>query len=86
MSMAQKIEDHIRAAIEVSYFEAINDSHKHAGHSGDNGTGESHFRIILSSPELSGMSRVQSQRIVMNAIKPLFDKGLHAFSLKINTP
>jgi len=84
--MGQKIEDHIRAVIEVTSFEAINDSHKHAGHAGDNGTGESHFRIKVASPAFDGMSRVQAHRLVMSAVKPLFDEGLHAFSMKIELP
>ena len=43
MGMAEKIETAIREVIEVSSLEVINESHKHAGHSGDDGSGETHF-------------------------------------------
>lgn len=86
MTIAEKIEAHVRAAFDITEFEAINDSHKHAGHAGDNGTGESHFRIVVTSPVFDGMSRVASHRMVMDAVKPLFDKGLHALSVKTKTP
>lgn len=86
MTMAQKIENHIRTATEIEGFKAINDSHKHAGHAGDNGTGESHFRIEVISASLATLPRVQAHRIIMTAIKPLFDQGLHALSIKINSP
>jgi BolA protein len=86
MRMQDQIEKAISGVITIESIEIINESHRHAGHVGDNGTGESHFRATIVSPDFEKMSRVQRQKIVMDAVKPLFSKGLHAFSLKANAP
>ena len=48
----------IKAALEKAFaantLEVINESHKHSGHSGDDGSGESHWRIA-PSPSNTGM-------------------------------
>lgn len=86
MNMAQKIEEKIKGAVEIDSLEIINDSHKHQGHAGDDGSGETHFRVVIVSKAFAGLSRVAQQRMVMSAVKPLFDEELHAFSMKLSAP
>lgn len=66
--------------------EVINDSHKHAGHVGDDGTGQTHFTVKIMSDKFENLNRVERQRFVMKLLKPCFDAGLHALSLKLSTP
>ena len=47
----QEMEQLLIAAFSPTRLELINDSSKHAGHSGDDGSGESHFHLQLSSQE-----------------------------------
>lgn len=68
MSMAEKIEKKLRESLQISEIEVINDSYKHQGHAGDDGSGESHFTLILSSPDLDGLSRVAAQRRVYGVL------------------
>ena len=42
MSMKQEMEAALQAAFAPSALEVVNESHKHAGHAGDDGSGESH--------------------------------------------
>lgn len=85
MSMTKEIEARIRDAINVTDFKLVNQSHLHEGHASHNGSGETHFAVTIVSSDFQGLSRLQAQRLVMSAVKPLFAKGLHAFSIKTQT-
>lgn len=86
MDMAKQIEDQIRNAIDVSNLTLINESEKHAGHAGDNGTGQTHFKLMVVSNDFSGLTRVQRQKLIMQQVKGLFSQGLHALSMTVKTP
>ena len=66
-----------------------NDSHKHAGHSG-NPSGapdaETHFTVEVVSPAFEGKSAVQRHRMVYALLSEEFTAGLHALALKTKTP
>lgn len=64
----------------------INESQKHAGHTGDNGTGQTHFKLQVVSEAFDGKSRIQQHRLVNDALKPLFNNGLHALQLECRIP
>lgn len=62
----------------------INESAKHAGHSGNpDGGDDTHFTIIISADELDSLSKVGQHRIINNLLKDEFDTGLHALSIKV---
>ena len=84
MPMADEIEQLIREAIAIEAIDVINESYKHAGHAGDDGSGQTHFDLIIESSELKSLSRIQAHRRVNDAIKPLFSKGLHAISISVS--
>jgi|SRR6266851_8426652 len=50
------------------HFDVINESHVHAGHRSSPGTGESHFRVLVMSPEFAGKSRVDRHRLVNDTL------------------
>ena len=84
------IEEQIKALVEerlapVSY-QLINESAKHVGHAGDDGSGQTHFNLVVVSSVFDGMSRVQCHQYVNSMLEGLFDKGLHAISLKLSSP
>jgi len=45
MSIESEIRSRLTAEFQPVQLEVVNDSAKHAGHSGDDGTGESHFAV-----------------------------------------
>lgn len=62
-----------------------NVSAKHHGHSGDDGTGETHYQIHIISEAFKGKRSVDSQRLVMDLLKDEFKSGLHALELKCSS-
>ena len=64
-----------------------NDSASHAGHMGDDGSGESHFSVEVESAAFAGMNRVARQRAVNSALGDLLTSGrVHALAIKAEEP
>ncbi|MEI5686098.1 BolA family protein [Sphingomonas kyungheensis] len=84
--LAEIIAARLTAALAPSQLEVRNDSHLHAGHSGDDGTGESHFSVIVESPAFAGQSRVARQRAVNQALADLLSTRIHALAIKASAP
>jgi len=85
MTMEEKIKNAVEAAMDVHEMQLVNESHKHAGHAGDDGTGQTHFKLMVVSPVFEGHNRVQRQRLINAALSKCFEEGLHAISLKLLT-
>ncbi len=73
-------------ALAPTHLEVVNDSHHHAGHMGDDGTGESHFTVIVESPAFVGANRVARQRAVNQALADLLATRIHALAIKARAP
>lgn len=86
INVAVQIENAIRQGLSVQSLHIENESARHRGHSGDNGTGQTHFHIEVVSNAFEGLGRVQRQRLINDLIAPLFSQGLHAASMKLSTP
>lgn len=82
MAVKDDIETRLRAAFQPTQLDIINESHKHAGHSGDDGSGESHFRIVIRAAALAEMTRVARHRAVQQALGDL-NQRIHAIALDI---
>jgi BolA family transcriptional regulator, general stress-responsive regulator len=80
------IEDQLRTRLTTAFspdrLEIRNDSHRHAGHSGDDGSGESHFAVLIRAPALAALPRVARHRAVHAAIGDL-NTRIHALALDI---
>ena len=64
----------------------INDSAKHSGHSGDDGSGESHFTVVIEAGAFAGVNRVNRQRMVNKALGDLPGQRVHALAIKASAP
>ena len=84
--VAAQIEERLRAALAPIELHVINDSAKHRGHSGDDGSGESHFTVEVVSPAFAGKSRVERQRAVNHALGDLLKERIHALAIKARAP
>ena len=82
MPVKDEIEARLRATFDVQALEVVNESHKHAGHAGDDGSGESHFRLHLRAAELAPLSRVARHRAVHQALGDLTTR-IHALALDL---
>jgi len=84
--LAREIHDRLTDALAPSRLEVINDSHLHAGHMGDDGTGESHWTVIVESDRFTGLNRVARQRLVNHALADLLAARIHALAIKARAP
>ena len=85
-SVAQEITRRLEEALVPSHLEVRNDSARHRGHAGDDGSGESHFSVEVVSERFAGMSRVERQRAVNTALADLLRDRIHALSIKARAP
>jgi len=84
--LAEIIAARLSENLTPSRLEVINDSSHHAGHMGDDGTGESHFTVIVESERFVGLNRVARQRLVNQALADLLSSRIHALAIRARAP
>ena len=82
MSVKDEITERLTAAFHPETLEVVNESHLHAGHGGDDGSGESHFRLRIRAAVFANQSRVARHRAVQAALGDL-NSRIHAIGLDI---
>lgn len=82
MAVKDEIEARLTAAFRPATLEVVNESHRHAGHAGDDGSGESHFRIVIRAEAFGPMTRIARHRAVQAALGDL-NQRVHAIALDI---
>lgn len=81
-----EIEARLTAALAPSRLAVTNDSARHRGHAGDDGTGESHFTVEIEAAAFAGVSRLERQRMVNRALGDLPGQRVHALAIKARAP
>ena len=81
-----EIEMRLQAAFAPSRLMVANDSAKHSGHMGDDGSGESHFSVEIESASFFGVTRLERQRMVNRALGDLPGQRVHALAVKASAP
>jgi BolA protein len=84
--IAREIEERLRAALAPTRLAVINDSAKHHGHAGDDGSGESHFTVEIEAEAFAGKSRVDRQRAVNAALGNMLEGRVHALAIRAKAP
>lgn len=79
------IKEKILAGLSPVHLELVNESYKHQGHAGDDGSGETHYNLLVVSSHFDGLPRVQRQRLVYDLLRGPMAEGVHAISLKCLT-
>ena len=70
----------------IKNLEVINKSYLHQGHLGDDGSGETHFDVIIDAKEFEGKPRIFAHRHINNLLKDEFSRnGLHALSILVSS-
>ena len=85
-SVAAQITERLRAALAPLELEVVNDSARHRGHGGDDGSGESHFSVRIISPAFAGRTRIERQRAVNAALADLLENRIHALAIEARAP
>ena len=81
-----EMETLLTQSLAPSRLEVINDSASHHGHSGDDGSGESHFTVVIESAQFAGKNRLQRQRMVNSALGDIPGTRVHALAIKARAP
>ncbi|MFM5908393.1 MAG: BolA family protein [Novosphingobium sp.] len=84
--IASEIEALLHAALSPTHLDVINDSARHHGHAGDDGSGESHFTVEIESAAFAGVSRLQRQRMVIAALGDIPGQRVHALAIRARAP
>ena len=84
--LADEMERLLSAALAPTRLAVINDSARHHGHSGDDGSGESHFTVEIESADLAGKSRLERQRMVNRALGDIPGTRVHALAIRASAP
>lgn len=85
-SVAQEMTELLTAAFAPTRLEVINDSANHRGHAGHDGSGESHFTVVIESAAFVGVSRVERQRRVNRALGDIPGQRVHALAIRASAP
>ncbi len=86
LSVEDQITARLTAALDPSELKVENESAHHAGHMGDDGTGETHFRVEITASAFDGMTRVARQRLVNRALADLLAQRIHALAIRARAP
>ena len=81
-----EMETLLAAAFPGAIIAVTNDSASHHGHSGDDGSGESHFTVRVESAAFAGVGRLQRQRMVNAALGDMPGQRVHALAIKASAP
>ena len=88
--MSGKVADEMRGLLNEAFAPAkldiINDSAMHSGHAGDDGSGESHFTIVIEAAAFADMTRLARQRAVIAALGDIVGQRVHAVAIKASAP
>lgn len=85
MSMKDRIETKLRAALAPQALEVIDDSRLHAGHHGHSGV-ESHFRVRIVAEGFRGASRMARHRLINTILAEELAGPVHALVIERAEP
>ena len=84
--VAKEMIARLKAALRPCRLELEDQSDRHIGHAGHDGRGESHFALLIESPDFEGLGRVERQRKIYSALGDLMRERVHALTIKALAP
>src|SRR5690349_25082764 len=84
--LQSEMETLLEGAFAPARLQVINDSSQHRGHMGDDGSGESHFTVVIESAAFAGKSRLERQRMVNRALGDIPGQRVHALAIRAFAP
>ena len=84
--LGTNIKDKLTRAFQPQLLDVIDESHLHAGHAGSHPDGESHFRVKIVSQAFLGKNRVDTHRMVNDALKEELKSRVHALVIQASAP
>jgi len=84
LTYSDRITQKLTAAFSPTELQVIDESEQHRGHGGYIEGGETHFKVVMKSADMNGLSRVAKQRAVYKVLKGELDERVHALALQID--
>ena len=78
------IDAKLRAALDVTSLEIVDESHLHVGHAGA-ASGGGHFQVVITAKDFSGLSKLARHRLVYEALGDAMKTDIHALSIKAHS-
>ena len=79
-----RIEAMLTEAFSPEHLLVKDQSHLHAGHAGAQ-EGRGHFEVIIIADAFDGCSRIESHRLIYEALGELMTTDIHALSIRAST-
>ncbi len=84
MTYSERITQKLTEAFSPTELQVIDESEQHRGHGGYIEGGETHFKVVMKSADMNGLSRVAKQRAVYKVLKDELEERVHALALQID--
>lgn len=84
LTYSERITRKLTEAFAPVHLEVIDESEQHRGHGGYIEGGETHFKVVMKSAAMDGLSRVARQRAVYKVLQSELDERVHALALQID--
>ncbi|HEX5957379.1 MAG TPA: BolA family protein [Hyphomicrobiaceae bacterium] len=86
MSVQAIIRQRLEQALKPTRLDIVDESHLHADHNPQALAGESHFRVLVVSPEFAGKSRVARHRLINELLADQLAAKVHALAIHAYAP
>jgi BolA protein len=84
--MGARMRRKLEAAFAPAELDVIDESHQHEGHAGARPGGQTHYRVVMRSASLKGLSRIERARAVHAVLAEELAGGVHALALDLAEP
>jgi stress-induced morphogen len=82
MTVADRITEKLRFALEPTHLEVINESQNHNVPKGS----ETHFKVVVVSPRFEGLAPVRRHQLVYGTLAEEMKSGVHALAITSRSP
>jgi BolA protein len=86
MSVADRIRLKLTEAFRPDALEVVDESHQHKGHHAHRPEGNTHFRVRITAPAFAGKTRVETHRMINEALAEELGNGVHALAIEAKAP
>ena len=86
MIVAATIRRKLSERLAPTRLDIVDESHRHAGHTGARPEGETHFAVTIVAAAFAGLNRVARQRLVYELLADELATRVHALSLTTLAP
>ena len=85
-AIIEAIRTKLTTAFAPTRLDIVDDSVRHAGHSGSSGAGETHFNVLIEADAFLGAAKPARHRMIYRTLADELAGPVHALSIKALAP